>query len=140
LKAIMLAAALVSGLAIAGGTTYFAMAEDKMEGMDHSKMDHSKMDHSKMDDASMAEPPSTKAYKAGMDRMMSGMMVPYTGNADVDFVTGMIPHHQGAIDMAKVVLEFGKDPAIRKLAEDIIKAQDSEIAFMQDWLKKNPVK
>jgi uncharacterized protein (DUF305 family) len=72
-----------------------------------------------------------------MDKMMAGMMVPYTGNADVDFAKGMIPHHQGAIDMAKVALEFGKDPEIRKLAETIAAAQTGEITFMQNWLKAN---
>jgi uncharacterized protein (DUF305 family) len=50
----------------------------------------------------------------------------------------MIPHHQGAIDMAKVVLKYGKDPEMKKLAEDIIKAQDTEIAFMKGWLAKQP--
>jgi uncharacterized protein (DUF305 family) len=49
----------------------------------------------------------------------------------------MIPHHQGAIDMAKVLLAFGKNPELRKLAEDIIKTQEQEIAWMKEWLKKN---
>jgi uncharacterized protein (DUF305 family) len=70
-------------------------------------------------------------------KMHSAMDITYTGKADVDFVKGMIPHHAGAIDMAKAVLAYGKDPEIKKLAEGIIKAQETEIAQMQAWLKKN---
>jgi uncharacterized protein (DUF305 family) len=69
--------------------------------------------------------------------MHSAMDIAFTGNADVDFVKGMIPHHEGAIDMAKTVLAFGKDSAVRKLAEEIVKAQESEIALMKAWLDKN---
>jgi uncharacterized protein (DUF305 family) len=81
--------------------------------------------------------PSTAAYRAANDKMHAGMDIAYTGDADVDFMRGMIPHHQGAIDMAKIVLKHGKDPAIRKLAQDIIAAQEREIGEMQAWLKKN---
>ncbi len=81
--------------------------------------------------------PSSLAYHAINAKMHEGMDITFTGNADIDFVRGMIPHHQGAVDMAKTVLAFGKDPQIRKLAEEIIKAQESEIALMQGWLKQN---
>ncbi len=80
---------------------------------------------------------STAAYETAMDGMMKNMKMTYTGDADVDFVQGMIPHHQGAIAMAKVELQFGKDPEILKLAENIIKAQESEIATMNTWLEKD---
>jgi hypothetical protein len=82
--------------------------------------------------------PSNQAFEAANDKMHEGMSMDFTGNADVDFVTGMIPHHQGAIDMAAVELKYGKDPAIRKLAKGIIKAQKSEIAMMREWLSKHP--
>ena len=81
--------------------------------------------------------PSSLAFHGINRKMHEGMDIPFTGNADVDFVKGMIPHHQGAIDMAKTVLAFGKDPQVRKLAEEVIKAQEGEIIQMQDWLKKN---
>ena len=67
--------------------------------------------------------------------MHKDMNIDYTGDADVDFVKGMIPHHQAAIDMAKIELQYGKDPETRKLAEQIIAAQEAEIAGMQAWLK-----
>ncbi len=86
------------------------------------------------------EGPSTLGYKKAMDGMMAGMMTPYTGDADKDFIYGMIPHHQGAVDLAKVVLEFGKDPDVKKLAEGVVQAQESEITWMNEWLTKNALK
>ena len=61
----------------------------------------------------------------------------YSGEADHDFVKMMIPHHQGAIDMAKAVLLHGKDPQMRRLAQEIITDQQSEIQLMQLWLKQH---
>lgn len=80
---------------------------------------------------------ATKAFEAANAKMHKDMAIKYSGNVEADFVRGMIPHHQGAIEMAKVALQYGKDPEIRKLAEEIIKAQEGEIAWMRDWLKKN---
>lgn len=72
------------------------------------------------------------ALAAAMDTMHREMMAPRaTGNADVDFLATMIPHHAGAVEMARLVLLHGKDPLVRRLAEDIIAGQQGEITAMQ---------
>jgi uncharacterized protein (DUF305 family) len=82
--------------------------------------------------------PATKAYLEAAERMHGPMMEGVQAtDPDVAFVRGMIPHHQAAIDMAKVVLQYGKDPQTRKLAEDVVREQQREITEMQEWLKKN---
>jgi uncharacterized protein (DUF305 family) len=94
-------------------------------------------DHSTMQRDHGGSSASTEAYKAANAKMHEGMAIQYSGDADVDFVRGMIAHHQGAIDMAKVELKHGRDAKLRKLAEQIIEAQQAEIAEMQAWLKAN---
>lgn len=83
----------------------------------------------------------TVEYMKAMDDMhkpmMDGVM---SQDPDVAFVKGMIPHHQGAIDMAKIELKYGKDPEIKALAEEVIKAQEKEIEFMKQWLEKHQAK
>jgi len=85
--------------------------------------------------------PSTDPYWsrliASMDKMhMAIGAVAQSGNSDVDFVRLMLPHHQAAIDMAKTQLLYGKDPQMRRLAQEIITDQQLEIELMQRWLKQ----
>lgn len=80
------------------------------------------------------------AFDRIMGEMHCGMNIRYTNNADVDFVRGMIPHHQGAVDMALALLDYSTDPELRELARGIIGSQRQEIALMQRWLEKNDVK
>lgn len=114
---------LVSVAALALLATGFAAIAD----------DHAHHDHANAGSRSEA----TAAFAAANDKMHKDMAIAFTGDADVDFATGMIPHHEGAVAMAQVQLKYGKDPELRKLAEDIVKAQDTEIAFMKAWLAKH---
>jgi uncharacterized protein (DUF305 family) len=100
-----------------------------MPGMDMGAMSSMKPDPK--DNA------STKEFKAADMAMMKNMDVAYTGNPDVDFRLHMMPHHKGAIDMAKVALKHAKDPATKQMAQKIIDDQEKEIGEMEAWLKKN---
>lgn len=88
--------------------------------------------------AARSEPASTREFRAANDAMHKAMDIPFTGRADRDFIAGMIPHHEGAIAMAQVVLRHGTNAEVKKLAQEVIDAQSREIAWMRDWLAKNP--
>ena len=73
-----------------------------------------------------------------MEKMHAGMAsIKPTGDNDADFVRLMLPHHQAALDMAKAELKYGKDPQMRRLAQEIVTDQQSEIELMQLWLKRH---
>ncbi|WP_292211099.1 DUF305 domain-containing protein [Mesorhizobium sp.] len=94
------------------------------------------MNNMPKDTASMPE--ASRAYMDAMKRMDGPMMQAIQAeDPDIAFVQSMIPHHQGAIDMARAVLQFGKDDQVRDWANQIITAQQAEIAAMQEWLKQH---
>ena len=93
--------------------------------------------NSRSHDRMMREDPDWRELMGSMDRMHAAMAsVKPSGDSDVDFVKLMLPHHQAAIEMAKAQLMYGKDPQMRRLAQQIITDQQSEIQLMQLWLKQ----
>jgi hypothetical protein len=90
--------------------------------------------HHAADGPAPAGSPATEAYRAANIAMHEAMDIDFTDDADIDFARGMIGHHQGAIDMARIVLEHGEDPELRQLAEEVIEAQEAEIEFLRGWI------
>jgi uncharacterized protein (DUF305 family) len=91
---------------------------------------------------SVSKPESKWSELVGSMHVMHAAMssVKPTGDNDVDFVKLMLPHHQAAIDMAKTQLLYGQDPQMRRLAQEIITDQQSEIELMQLWLRQREAK
>ena len=81
--------------------------------------------------------PVIEAYKRVRMDIMKGIDAPLSGQADVDFARNMIPHHQAAVAMAKIELQFGTDPDLKKMAEKMIADQEKEIGMLSAWLAKH---
>lgn len=95
-------------------------------------MDHAAMGHA----PPRRETPSAEAYRKAAERMHADMTMTLTGDADLDFAKGMIPHHRGAVDMARVELEYGRDAEMRRLASDVVRTQEKEISQMRTWIER----
>ena len=87
--------------------------------------------------ATPGEAPSTQAYREANDRMHREMAIAYTGDADIDFLRGMIAHHEGAVAMAKIAVEHGEAADVQSLAREIIAAQEAEIIRMRILLARH---
>lgn len=82
--------------------------------------------------------PASQALNGVITRMQKQLALPFSGDVDIDFAKRLIVQHQAAVDMAKTVLAFGKDAEVKKVADGVVKANEADIAILQDWLKKQP--
>lgn len=121
----------LAGIAAAGSLVFAASGLAQQQGDGHG-------DHQVRSEASGQSSEASEAYREAATRMQHDMELANSGDPDVDFATGMLAHHMGAVAMAEVELDHGKDPEMRALAQKIIEAQQAEIEQMRAWLKAKP--
>lgn len=136
LAVMALAAAPVSADTDSPGQGSMMQGHGSMAGMEHSGSEHAPGATDTLAESS----PSTSAYKMLMMQMHENQQkVGFTGDADQDFARHMARHHQAGIDMARVELQYGRDPQLRELAEKMIAEQQKEIGILQKWLGAHPI-
>jgi Domain of unknown function (DUF305) len=112
------------------GATSFALAQDPTEA--HHIGGAMPIQYVADRSPGSEEQPFLSDNYAAMNKMMADMAVKPTGNVDRDFVAMMVPHHQGAVDMAKAELKYGHNEQLRRLAQEIVATQQQEITVMRD--------
>ena len=122
-----------------GGMDHSSMGDSNAQAKPTDGMNAGMMEMMGMGGVDLEKMPAH--VKENMGKMMVTMPAMHKSmmieNPEVAFACGMIAHHQGAIDMAEVMLAHGENPEMRKLADEIIAAQVGEIALMTSWLAKN---
>jgi hypothetical protein len=136
--ALAVAGALAIGIPagyVLAGTASAAPAQDHAAPAHHpASHDHAGMQHND------GKASATQAFREASARMHAGMGDSYTGDVDLDFARGMVPHHRGAVDMARIELQHGTDPSMRELARKVVATQEQEIELMQEWIARHEVK
>ncbi len=117
---------------ILGFAFLLAACSPAKPGAEADSAGHGDMQHA----AAATTTPAAKAFEAAADKMHKDMAVLLSGDADRDFIRSMIPHHEGAVAMAKIALEHGKDPEVREIAKSVVAEQEKEIAVMRSWLAR----
>jgi Domain of unknown function (DUF305) len=112
------------------GATSFALAQDPTGA--HHIRGAMPIQHVVARQGYSEEPPFMSENHAAMNKMMADMTIKPTGDVDRDFVAMMVPHHQGAVDMANAELKYGHDAQLRRLAQEIVATQQQEITVMRD--------
>ncbi len=125
------------GIAVTLGAFLAATGMAEMHKKAHKQPEpHAHQMHGMNFELGNMDAPSSKEYAEANRVMHRDMTFPFTGDADIDFLKGMIAHHQGAVDMARTQLKYGEDTRIRRMSYDIIRAQELEIRWMKKWLQE----
>jgi uncharacterized protein (DUF305 family) len=139
LRSLVLSVSLAAAVATSAQAGWFSKEKPRTEEAEQtqeSKHEHHEVAATKTTKVKAKSTSAAGAYRAAMHRMHGAMKKPLSGSADIDFVRQMIPHHQGALDMARIQQKYGRDAELKKFNDWVIMAQTQEIAFMQNWLRR----